>query len=86
MWHYIYLYIHTCICMYICMYGWMYYRTLQQLFTKTGTSSKPTRIGGNYPKNTQSQPLREAKIYKKLTEVRMSNMFKLKNSVFSLEQ
>ena len=23
MWHYIYLYIHTCICMYICMYVWM---------------------------------------------------------------
>ena len=39
-----------------------FYRTLQQLFTKTGTFAKPTKIYENYSKNTQSQPLRETKI------------------------
>ena len=34
----------------------------QQLFAKTGTSSKPTKVYGNYSKKSQSQPLRETKI------------------------
>ena len=39
-----------------------FYRTLQQVFTRTGTSSKPTKICENNSKNNRSQPLRETKI------------------------
>ena len=35
--------------------------TLPQLFAKTGTFSKPTKIYGNYSKNTRSKSLRETK-------------------------
>ena len=37
-------------------------RTLQQLFAKSGTSSKPIKIYGSCSKNTRLQPSRETKI------------------------
>ena len=47
--------------------------TFQQLFAKTGTSSKPTEIYGNYSKNTQSLASRQTKSKKAIGGIHIEN-------------